>query len=387
MATASDPLWINASAGAPAYSARELRAAMAFLAQYPGRRIGGQPGVRPGGDQLKVSLSGSNILMEAGCALLDPAVSSVSGPYLVAFDAQQTVSTLAAPHATLVRVDIVTIKVEDNDEDASGQRRAIPVYTQGTAGSGQPATPTGHLLLASINVPQSGGGAATVTDARSFSPAGPTQVAFTASGSFTIGTYPWARAIWVRLVGGGGGGGGAGTSGAGTSAVGSGGGGGGYSERWIPVNLLAASETVTVGAAGAASAAGASNGGNGGTTSFGALLSATGGTGGLGQAATSGAVLGGGGGGAGSGGDVNINGKTGGYSRIASSGIPVSIGSGGDSLLGYGGQEAGSNSSANGVGGQLYGGGGSGGFNRDTAGTTNRSGGAGAAGIVIVTII
>lgn len=380
-----DALWMNASGGVPAYNARELRAGLAMFTQFDGGpMISSRMGVRPGGDQLKVSLSGSTILANAGVCVVFPGGASESGPYICGFTTTQTVGTLTAAHATLVRVDIVYVKVYDTDEDGSGQRTAVVEKLDGTPGSGQPATPAGTLLLASINVPQSGGGAATVTDARTFMPRGPEMQIFTASGSFA--KPHWARAVRVRLVGGGGGGGGAGVSSAGQSAVGGGGGGGGYAEEWIPVNLLAVSETVTVGAAGAASTAGANPGGNGGTSSFGAHLSATGGTGGAGMGSSTTAIVGGGAGGTGSGGNVNIAGQPGETSRVVG-GVPVTAPGGGSSQLGAGAGQAQSSTTINGSDGQLYGGGGGGALNRDTGGTPARSGGAGAAGIVIVEII
>ena len=58
-------------------------------------------------------------------------------------------------------------------------------------------------------------------------------VYFTSSGSFTKATYPWLRAIRVRMVGGGGAGAGCATTGASTVSVSSGGQGGNYAEKWI----------------------------------------------------------------------------------------------------------------------------------------------------------
>jgi hypothetical protein len=108
-------------------------------------------------------------------------------------------------------------------------------------------------------------------------------VYFTANGTFTKATYPWLRAIRVRLVGGGGGGSGAGANPGATSyATGRGGGGGGYGESFITdIAGLSASVTVTVGSGGAGGAAGNNSGSTGGTSSFGALVSATGGGGGV----------------------------------------------------------------------------------------------------------
>jgi len=94
----------------------------------------------------------------------------------------------------------------------------------------------------------------------------------------TSGTYTPSAGMaycWVRLIGGGGGGGGVA---GGTATAGAGGGGsGGYTEGVYSAATVGASQTVTIGAGGTATAGGA--GGNGGTTSFGALLTGSGGYG------------------------------------------------------------------------------------------------------------
>ncbi|EQB1748472.1 glycine-rich domain-containing protein, partial [Citrobacter farmeri] len=81
------------------------------------------------------------------------------------------------------------------------------------------------------------------------------------------------RKCYVKVIGGGGSGG--------RAAGGGGGGGGGIAEKLIDLTEVE-SVTLTVGNGGIAPAAGTSNiaGTNGGTTSFGSILSATGGTGG-----------------------------------------------------------------------------------------------------------
>jgi hypothetical protein len=88
------------------------------------------------------------------------------------------------------------------------------------------------------------------------------------------------RAIRVRMVGGGGGGGGSQSTLAGTTASGSGGGGGAYAEAFITdIAGLDASVLVTRGAGGTAGPVD-TNGGAGGGSSFGALVTASGGDGG-----------------------------------------------------------------------------------------------------------
>lgn len=107
---------------------------------------------------------------------------------------------------------------------------------------------------------------------------------YTAASTFTKATYPTASGIRVRVVGGGGGGAGTVSTTSSQGAAGGGGQSGGYTEGWIPISSLAASETVTVGAAGAG-ASGTSSGTSGGTSSFGAWATAPGGSGGNGPGA------------------------------------------------------------------------------------------------------
>ncbi len=161
----------------------------------------------------------------------------------------------------------------------------------------------------------------------------------------------------VTVVGSGGGGGSSST------IYGGGGGAGGCAIKILEAASIAATETVTIGAAGAAGVLDV--GGNGGTSSFGAHASATGGAGGPNISNPGGA------GGMGSGGNINLGGGGGGGSSPSGG----SGGSGGSSCVGGGG--GGGQSSAGGTGGTNTGGGGGG-------GAVNANGGAGALGIVIV---
>lgn len=182
----------------------------------------------------------------------------------------------------------------------------------------------------------------------------------------TVG--PTAIAI-VSLCGGGGGGGGGGNGYSG------GGGGGGGAILWIgPASLLPASAAVGIGAGGTGGAPGGGAGGPGGTSTFGEILTATGGSGGGGALALTAAgepgyavsTLGGG---------LAAIGGTG--SGAVSGNTPRAGASGGGG--GRGGTAAAG--AAGGVGG-VGGGGGGGGSN-----ASSYVGGVGGAGICRVTII
>tara|TARA_R110000772_G_scaffold3256_3_gene11762 strand:+ start:4026 stop:5651 length:1626 start_codon:yes stop_codon:yes gene_type:complete len=199
-------------------------------------------------------------------------------------------------------------------------------------------------------------------------------VGFTASGTYT--KPAGLKAALVELVSAGGGGSTRYVSGK-TTNSGQGGGGGGYSRRLIPASLIGATETVTIGAGGTATKTGTANtgiaGGAGGTTSFGSLVTATGGAG-----ASGGTLPAAGAGGTG----TTTFTDTEGFNQTGESGSFVSGGGeGGPSALamsrtGKGAKGTGAGSATS----SIYGGGGGGGF---TSGTNNAA--TGSAGIVLVT--
>ena len=214
-------------------------------------------------------------------------------------------------------------------------------------------------------------------------------VYFTSSGTFTKASYPWLRAIRVRLVGGGGGGAGCRNTSVSTYCPGRGGGGGGYAESFITnISGLSSSETVTVGTGGAGGAAGDNNGSTGGTSSFGSLVSATGGGGGnhfAGQISEPGVgffLASPVGGGNGTAGDLLIEGSPAGPDGHAgASGFAVNSPSGG-SQLGPSRSYSSTSTAVAGGTGKNYGGGATGGVSRNNSGAV--AGGTGGAGIVIV---
>lgn len=193
-----------------------------------------------------------------------------------------------------------------------------------------------------------------------------------------------ARMVRVQVQAGGGAGGGAPTTAAGQTSAGGGGAGGSYGETWYSANALDASYTVTVGTGGVGVAL--TTGGSGTSSSFGSLVTATGGNGGgvttagttntgvngadsTGQTVVADMIVKGGGGGA--------------AMRLATQGAIGGVG--GNSHLGNGARgKAVTTGVVAGDIGQGYGGGGSGGVNGST-GNTGVAGGDGAPGIVIVT--
>lgn len=210
-------------------------------------------------------------------------------------------------------------------------------------------------------------------------------ITYTSGSTFSKASYPWLRALKVKVVGGGGAGSGADATGGLGWAAGAGGGAGAYAESFITdISGLASSITVTIGAGGTGVAA--ANGNNGGTSSFGSLVSANGGTGAGGRvvSATTNEFLASAGNGSGSRtavGDFVSYGGSGGPCFLRQ-GTYAAGGNGGDSFLSAGGSVTYVASSTTLTNAGLHGSGGSG-----AANGVSRSGAAGAsggAGIIIV---
>jgi len=215
------------------------------------------------------------------------------------------------------------------------------------------------------------------------------QVTFTSSGTFTKANYPGMKGIRVRVQGGGGGGIGADVTAAGQQSAGGGGGGGAYAESFLTPDQLAAAETVTVGAGGLGTSCASSEGGVGGTSSFGSLVSASGGFGGFlcmtaGSTPSLSRSVGGEGRDTGTG-DIVIPGSDGG-AAVRIDGTTTSAlagGRGGDSQGGKGGIAASSNAGPK-TSGEGFGGGGSGAFN--TPSSAAEDGAPGSPGVVVVIV-
>ncbi len=198
---------------------------------------------------------------------------------------------------------------------------------------------------------------------------------FAASGTYvpTLGT----NTVVVELVGGGGSGGGCVATGSGQISAGSGGGGGGYARKRLTSGF--AGQVITIGGGGAGQNAGFAGQG-GGTTSFGSLVSATGGAGGsLGPAlAAAGYPYGSGLGGSGVGGDLNVVGGIGLFGFYTN---PATSGKGGSSFYGEGALYL--TGAGNGTSAVSPGTGGSGGV-QSNASSAGAGGGYGANGVVVI---
>jgi hypothetical protein len=203
---------------------------------------------------------------------------------------------------------------------------------------------------------------------------------FTSSGTYTP-TAGMSQCT-VEVIGAGGGGGGVTASGIAQAAVAGGGGAGAYSKSLFSSGTIGPSQAVTIGAGGTGGPAGNNNGTNGGSTSFGALLSCSGGNGGFGGSASGNMTfygVFGAGGGALISGQINVNGNSG---ELGLGFGPDAIGiggHGGDSFYGIGGEQLINLPGANGFN---YGSGGGGASSGNTAAA---AGGNGAGGIVIIT--
>lgn len=433
----NDPAWINVdpiSGDAPEYNARELRRLDATL-MLPGvtDRFGARSGVRPGGLDA-VTLAGNTVTVRDLCAVVYTAAGgSQTGPYRVAL--QEETHELDPADGSNDRIDAIDLQVQDDDEDASGQRRAHSVYVPGQPASSPepPALTENSVRLATVLVPAGGtpsptldfvapyiaslGGILPVRDASELPTIGrypgmaayrqdadavvvwdgsawpivasshtPELVEFTSNSTFTKADFPWARFVDVEVGGPGGGSGGAGATSSNQGSVGAGGGGGGYARKIIPVADLGADETVTVGSGGGGGSAGGS-GGTGSSSSFGTHCSATSGTGGDGTGAVGSTNAPGGTGGTGTGGDVNIPGDDGGNGQVTAgddtfASVSSLGGYGGSAKLGGGRNPSGADASASGIAGRSFGGGAAGAHNGESQ--SGQPGASGAPGVVRV---
>jgi hypothetical protein len=158
--TSQNPTWQDSLS----YAGFDLRRSDALLSQTNGTGVGALSGIRPGGGYT-TTLSGTTISVSAGTAFV---YFAGQGMYRAAMSTTWT-ATLQAADATLTRIDLVYLRVWDNDVDGSGLRKSDPVYLPGTPSASPSApTPSGtqiYIPLATITVPPVGGGSASVSTA------------------------------------------------------------------------------------------------------------------------------------------------------------------------------------------------------------------------------
>lgn len=161
----SDPWAIGADAGAPEYNPQELRRLSAVLMSQAGTgtRFGARAGLHPSSGNA-VTLSGTTLTVQNLKGIVFPAITSTSGPYTIQLPSRT--HTLTAAHATLPRKDTVTLRIWDDDEDASGLRQCDTEYNVGTAAASpaEPTLPPNSVRIATIDVPINNTAGSTVTN-------------------------------------------------------------------------------------------------------------------------------------------------------------------------------------------------------------------------------
>ncbi|WP_320067863.1 hypothetical protein [Micromonospora sp. RTGN7] len=164
MAVTAYPM--NASGGAPAFTARQGRQALAALTMAGAGALRTRSGFRPGGAPA-VSVDATTWSVGPWSGVINANATGVQGPYLAASDGTDT-GPMTAADGTYARRDILYVQVDDTDEDASGQRRGRVLYLAGTAAAAPsaPATPARSVLIGLVDVPKVGSGNPTFTASR-----------------------------------------------------------------------------------------------------------------------------------------------------------------------------------------------------------------------------
>ena len=162
---ALDPSWINAPSGVgPSYDAEELR-------RLQGYQLAG--GATPGSSRtgvlnprdLALSLSGSNVLVGAGGAVIGTA----KGAYVCGVATTTTIGALLAADVTNPRRDRVVLRILDPDNGGPAGRKAQLEIIDGTpnasaaTGGGYPAEPALAITLGYVDVPKAGAGSPSAT--------------------------------------------------------------------------------------------------------------------------------------------------------------------------------------------------------------------------------
>jgi hypothetical protein len=157
-----DATWVNPSS--VAYNASELRLADAAMFAGRGDTYGARGGIVAHWDNsLLVSVDGSDVVtVKAGSVVIPGTAVSGTGVWRAGIGSDRTAS-LAARDATNARIDLVVFRQLDTDVVGShGAYTARLEIITGTpsATPAVPSLPTMAVELGRINVPASGGGAA-----------------------------------------------------------------------------------------------------------------------------------------------------------------------------------------------------------------------------------
>jgi hypothetical protein len=159
---------MDATSGAPAYSAQNERQNMAPLfGGGGGVALAARSGFRVGTPSTILTATSTTWTLGPCSAVISPAAATAQGSYRWATDANVT-GSVTASDATYDRKDIVYIQVNDSSSgDGSGALTANVLYAAGTP-SATPVAPdlTGtrvrSFLVGTITVPKTGGGSPTV---------------------------------------------------------------------------------------------------------------------------------------------------------------------------------------------------------------------------------
>ena len=352
-------------------------------------------GSSAGGDlEVTQRAAGANMSVDvaSGNAFIQGTDAAWQGMYHVSNDAAENL-TITAADPTDDRIDLIVATVRDSTYAGANDDWLLQVVT-GTPSPAPapPSLPDNSLVLAEVLV---GAGVtsivdADITDERVYweSCAGGSSLldtlVFTANDTFVKADYPSLEYVDVEVQASGGGGGGAAAT---SESVGAGGASGAYARGIIDAASLAASETITVGAA-AAGAGGAADGTDGNPSSFGAHIVCTGGTGGshaVGPGDYGGGLSVGGTVTASPANAIEIDGVEGG--SIYWNGAIGQAGRGANSPLGMGGSEiVASNAVGLSIGGSNGTGYGSGGGGAMNSGGGNNTGGNAPSGVIIVRV-
>ena len=141
----------DAVTGAPSYTGRALRETLApmLAGATAARPLGARSGVRPGTSTTTVTATSTVWTVGPLAGVMDVQTASEAGPYLFACNAAQT-GAVSAAHATLPRIDIVYIRLDDPAEsDGTATPLVVAGYLAGTAAASPaaPAAPARCMVL------------------------------------------------------------------------------------------------------------------------------------------------------------------------------------------------------------------------------------------------